>query len=67
MSDSFETLWNVACQATLSMEISQGRSGVGCHFLFQGGLTDTGVGLVSPVSPALAGGSFTTEAPGKRT
>ena len=31
-----------------------------------GGLPDSGIELASPVSPALAGGFFTTEPPGKR-
>ena len=35
---------------------------VGCHFLLQGGLPDPGI---EPESPALTGGFFTTEPPGK--
>ena len=35
---------------------------VGCHFLLQGGLPDPGI---EPESPALTGGFFTTESPGK--
>jgi len=35
--------------------------GVGCYFLLQGDLPDPGI---EPVSPALAGGFFTTEPPG---
>jgi len=42
--------------------------GVGCHFLLQGNLPDPGIEPPSLVSPALAGGFFTTsatwEAPG---
>ena len=38
------------------------NTGVGCHFLLQGGLPDPGT---EPVSPALADGFFTTEPPGK--
>ena len=38
---------------------------VGCHFLLQGNLPDPGIEPVSPVSPSLAGGFFTTEPPGK--
>ena len=38
---------------------------MGCHFLFQGGLPDPGIKPESPVSPAPAGGFFTTESPGK--
>jgi len=35
---------------------------VGCHFLLQGNLPNTGI---EPLSPALAGGFFTTEPSGK--
>ena len=35
---------------------------MGCHFLSPGDLPDPGI---EPVSPALAGGFFTTEPPGK--
>ena len=38
------------------------NSGVGCHFLLQGDLPHPGI---KPASPALAGGFFTTEPPGK--
>ena len=31
----FATLWTIACQAPLPMEILQENSGVGCHFLLQ--------------------------------
>ena len=34
---------------------------MGCHFLFQGDLPDPGIEL----PPALVGGFFTTESPGK--
>ena len=34
------------------------------HFFLQGNLPDSGIELVSPASPALAGGFFTTEPPG---
>ena len=34
----------------------------GCHFLLQGIFPNTGI---EPVSPALAGGFFTAEPPGK--
>ena len=39
--------------------------GVGCHFLLQGTLPNTGTEPVSPAAPALAGRFFTTEPPGK--
>ena len=38
---------------------------VGCHGHSSGDLPDPGMELTSPVSPALAGGFFTTEPPGK--
>ena len=40
------------------------NTGVGCHFLLQGDLPDPGIKPSSPVSPASAGGLFTTEPPG---
>ena len=36
------------------------NTGVGCHFLLQGNLPDPGIEPVSGMSPALAGGFFTT-------
>ena len=36
------------------------NTGVGCHSLCQGDLPDPGIKLASLVSPALAGGLFTT-------
>ena len=39
--------------------------GVGCSFLLQGDLPNSGTEPTIPVSPALAGGFFTTEPPGK--
>ena len=44
--------WNFPCRNT----------GVGCHFLLEGIFPDSGI---EPTSPALAGGYFTTEPPGK--
>ena len=41
------------------------NTGVGCHFLLQGNLPDPGIEPISLASPALAGGFFTTEPPGK--
>ena len=52
--------WTVACQAFLFTDFS--RQEVRCHFLSQGDLPDPGI---QPESPALAGGFFTTEPPGK--
>ena len=37
-------------------------TGVGCHSLRQGDLPNSGIKLASLVSPALAGGFFTTSA-----
>ena len=62
MSDSFETLWTVACQAPLSMEFSRPEYWRGLPFPSPGDLPDPGI---EPKSPALAGGFFTTEPPGK--
>ena len=61
----FVTPWTAAHQAPLSMGFSRQNTGVGCHFLFQGNLPDPGIKPKSLVSPALAGGFFTTEPPGK--
>ena len=41
------------------------NTGVGCHALLQGNLPDPGMEPASPVSPALAGGFFTTAPPRK--
>ena len=35
MSDSFATLWTVACQAPLPLEFPRQATGVSCHFLLQ--------------------------------
>ena len=61
MSDS-ETPWIVASQAALSMEFSRQEYWSGLPFPSPGNLPDPGIELVSP---ALAGGFFTTEPPGK--
>ena len=37
------------------------NTGVGCHFLLQGNLSDPGIKLASPMAPALAGRFCTTE------
>ena len=49
---------DVAHLAPLSMGFPGKNTGVGCHFLLQGV-------FLSPESPALAGGFFTTAPPGK--
>ena len=43
------------------------NTGVDSHTLLQGNLLDSGIEPVSPASPALAGGFFTTVLPGKPT
>ena len=60
VSDSFETLWTVACQASLSMGFPRQNYWSGLSFPFPGYLPDPGI-----ESPALAGRFFTTEPPGK--
>ena len=58
--------WTAACQAPLSMGFFSGKNtGVGCHFLLQGNLPDSGIKPTSPAFSALAGGFFTTAPPGK--
>ena len=61
----FVTPWTIAHQAPLSMGYHNKNTGVGCHFLLQGDLSDPGIEPLSPASPALAGGFFTTEPHGK--
>ena len=41
------------------------NTGAGCHFLLQEIFLTPGIEPMSPLSPALAGGFFTTEPPGK--
>ena len=62
MSDSFETLWIVACQAPLSMGFPRQEYWNGLPFSSPGDLCNL---EIKPTSPALAGGFFTTEPPGK--
>ena len=56
--------WPVARQASLSMGFSRQEYRSGLPFL-SGDLPNPGIKSESPVSPALAGGFFTTEPPGK--
>ena len=65
MYDSFTTPWTVAHQAPLSMRFSRPENGSGLPFPPPGYLPYAGTEPMSPASPALAGGSFTTEPPGK--
>ena len=63
MSLSFVTLWTVACQAPLSMEFPRQEYWNGLPFPSPGDLPDDpGIELATP---ALAGGFFTTEPPGR--
>ena len=65
VSDSFVTSWTVAHQAPLSMESSRQEDCSGLPFPPPGDLPHPEVEPGSPTSPALAGGFFTTEPPGK--
>ena len=62
MPDSFETPWTVAHQAPLSMGFPRQEYWRGLPFTSPGDLPNP---RMSPVSPALAGGFFTAEPPGK--
>ena len=62
VSDSSETLWTVAQQAPLSMGFSRQECWSEPPFPSPGDLPEPGIELMSP---ALAGGFFTTEPPGK--
>ena len=59
------TPWTVARQAPLSTGLSSKEYWNGLPFLPPGDLPDPVIELTSPVSPALAGGFFTPEPPGK--
>ena len=61
----FVTPWTVAHQASLSMEFSRQERWSGLRFPPPGDLLDPGVESISPASPALSGGFFTIESPGK--
>jgi len=54
--------WTIAHQAPLSMECSRQEYWSALPFPPPGDLPDPGI---KPMSPALAGGFFTTEPPGK--
>ena len=58
----FATPWTVARQAPLSMGFSRREDWSGLPCPPPGGLPDPGVEPISLMSPALAGGSFTTRA-----
>ena len=61
MSDSV-TAWTVACQPPLSMGFPRQKYWSGLPYPPPGDLPQPGI---KPTSPALAGGFFTTEPPGK--
>ena len=54
-----------ACQAPLSMGFPRQEYWSGVPFYTAGDLPDSGIELMSLSFPALAGGFFTTEPPGK--
>ena len=62
MSNSFATLWTIACQAPLPMGFPRQKYWNGLPFPSAGNLLDPGT---EPTSLASAGGFFTTEPPGK--
>ena len=61
----FVTPWTIACQAPLPMEFSRQAYWSGLPFPSPGDLSDPGIDPLFLVSPALAGGFFTTRPPGK--
>ena len=61
----FVTPWTVAYQAPLSWDFSRQEYWSGLPFPSPGDLPDPGIEPASLMSPALAGGFFTTESPGK--
>ena len=60
-----ETPWTVTYQASLSMGFPRQEYWCKLPFPSPGDLPDPGVEHMSPASPALAGGFFTTEPLGK--
>ena len=62
MSDCFATSWAVARQASLCMGFPRQEYWSGLPFPSPGDLPDPGI---KPAPPALAGGFFTPESPGK--
>ena len=61
----FATPWTIACQALLFLGFSRQEYWSRMPFPSPGDLPDPGIKLESLVSPALAGGFFTTKPPGK--
>ena len=62
MSNSFATLWTVACQALPSIGFSRQEYWSSCQALFQGIFQTQGLNLCFLRLPALAGEFFTTSA-----
>ena len=62
MADSFATSWTIAYQAPLSIEFFKQEYWSGLPFSSPGDFPDPGI---EPESPALTGGFFATETPGK--
>ena len=62
LSDSFVAPWMVACQVPLSMGFPRQECWSGLPFPSPGDLPNPGS---KPTSPALVGGFFKTESPGK--
>ena len=61
----FETPWAVAHQAPLSVGFLRQEYWSGLPYPSPGDLSDLGIELTSPASPALTGRFFTAEPPGK--
>ena len=59
------TLWSVARQAPLTVGLFRQEYWSELPFPPPGALPDPGIEPATPVSPASAGGFFTTEPPGK--
>ena len=57
--------WTIACQAPMSMELSRQEHWSGLPFTPPMDLPNPGIGLKFPAGPALAGGFFTADPPGK--
>ena len=65
LSDSFVTLWTIACQAPLSMGFPRQEYWRGLPFPTLGDLPNPEIEHASLASPALAGRFFTAEPPGR--
>ena len=63
----FATRWTLACLAPLSMGFPVQEYWSRLPFPPPGDLPDPGIDLKSPAYPAVAGGFFTTEPPGKHS